>query len=54
MNNGELRYRLLASDGSARGMATAAMTQATIITQRNLTENRPIALKMSSACTRPE
>jgi len=49
-----LPWVTLASDGSARGMATAAMTQATIITQRNLTENRPIALKMSSACTRPE
>ena len=44
----------LASDGSAFGITTAAAIQSTTTTQRNLTENRPIALKMSSACTRPE
>src|SRR5215470_11147611 len=43
----------LASEGSARGMITAAATQTISTTQRNLTANEPIARKMSSACTRP-
>src|SRR5271165_946114 len=43
----------LASDGSARGMATKATTHAMSTTQRNLTANEPIARNMSSACTRP-
>ena len=49
-----LPWVTLASDGSALGMANAAASQATSTTQRNLTENRPIARKMSSACTRSE
>ncbi len=49
-----LPWVTLASDGSAFGMTTAATIQSTTTTQRNLTENRPIARKMSSACTRPE
>jgi hypothetical protein len=43
----------LASDGRARGIATAATTQMTSTIQRNLTAKDPIARKMSSACTRP-
>ena len=42
----------LDSDGSALDIATAATTHATSTTQRNLTANLPIPLKMSSACTR--
>ncbi len=49
-----LPWVTLASDGSALGMTNAAASQAMTITQRNQTENRPIALKMSSACTRPQ
>ena len=49
-----LPWVTLASEGSAFGITPAATIQRTTTTQRNLTENRPIALKMSSACTRPE
>ena len=49
-----LAWVTLASEGNAFGITPAATIQRTTTTQRNLTENRPIALKMSSACTRPE
>ena len=42
----------LASDGRKRGTATAAMTQATMMTQRKRTESEPIPRKILSMCTR--
>ena len=44
----------LFSEGSARGIATKATTQAISTNQRNLTANGPIALNMSSTRTRQE
>jgi len=40
-----LPWVTLDNDGRARGTAMAAMTQATMTNQRNLTANEPIPLK---------
>jgi hypothetical protein len=42
----------LASEGRKRGTATAAITQAAMMNQRNFTEKEPIPRKTLSICTR--